>query len=51
MSRRHLINAPDEVVPEALAGFALSYPDLVRYDDEAALVVRRKLTPGKVGLV
>ena len=51
MTRRHLINAPDEVIPEALAGFALTYPHLVAYDSEAALVVRRELTPGKVGLV
>ena len=51
MTRRHLINGPDDVIPEALAGFALSYPQLVSYDPEAALVVRRELTPGKVGLV
>ena len=51
MTRRHLINVPDDVIPEALAGFALSYPQLVSYDPEAALVVRREPTPGKVGLV
>ena len=51
MTRRHLINAPDEVIPEALAGFALTYPHLVAYDSEAALVVRREPTPGKVGLI
>jgi phosphoenolpyruvate---glycerone phosphotransferase subunit DhaK len=51
VTRRHLINAPDEVIPEALAGFALTYPHLVAYDSEAALVLRRELTPGKVGLI
>jgi phosphoenolpyruvate---glycerone phosphotransferase subunit DhaK len=51
VTRRHLINAPDEVIPEALAGFALSYPHLVAYDSEAALVLRRELSPGKVGLI
>ena len=51
MSRRHLINAPDAVIPEALEGLALTYPDLVTYEPEAALVLRRTFTPGKVGLV
>ena len=51
MSRRHLINAPDDVIPEALEGLALSHPDLLTYEAEAALIVRRTLAPGKVGLV
>jgi dihydroxyacetone kinase-like protein len=51
VSRRHLINAPDDVVPEALEGLALTYPDLVTYEPGSALVLRRVLTPGKVGLV
>jgi dihydroxyacetone kinase-like protein len=51
VTRRHLINAPDDVIPDALAGFALTYAHLVSYDSEAALVVRRERTPGKVGLV
>jgi len=51
VSRRHLINAPDDVVPEALEGLALTYPDLVTYEPGAALVLRRTSTPGKVGLV
>ena len=51
MSRRHLVNGPEDVVPEALEGLALTHPGLVRYEPEAALVVRRHLVPGKVGLV
>jgi dihydroxyacetone kinase-like protein len=51
VSRRQLVNAPDDVVAEALEGLALTHPDLVAYEAEAALVVRRTLTPGKVGLV
>jgi len=51
VSRRHLINDPDDVVPESLEGLALTYPDLVTYEPEGALVLRRTLTPGKVGLV
>src|SRR4051812_13171274 len=51
VTRRHLINAPDDVIPEALEGFALTHPQLVRYDREAALIVRKQLAPGKVGLV
>lgn len=51
MSRRQLLNAPEDVVPEALEGLALTHPDLITYEPEAALVLRRAFTPGKVGLV
>lgn len=51
MARRQLINAPDDVIAEALDGFARSYPHLVAHDPEAALIVRRERTPGKVGLI
>ena len=51
MSRRQLLNAPEDVVPEALEGLALTHPDLVTYEPGAALVLRRRFTPGKVGLV
>ena len=52
MSRRHLVNGPEDVVPEALEGLALTHPGLVRYEPEAALVVRRHLVPreGRAGV-
>jgi phosphoenolpyruvate---glycerone phosphotransferase subunit DhaK len=49
--RRQLVNDPEDVVPEALEGLALTHPGLLAYEPEAALVLRRTLTPGKVGLV
>ena len=51
MSRRQLLNAPGDVVPEALEGLALTHPDLLAYEPGAALVTRRAFTAGKVGLV
>jgi dihydroxyacetone kinase-like protein len=51
VSRRPLLNAPDDAVAHALEGLALTHPDLVAYEPEAALVLRRRFTPGKVGLV
>ena len=51
MSRRQLINAPDDVIAEALEGLALTHPDLIAYEPAAALVRRRTPAPGKVGLV
>ena len=51
MSRRHLVNAPEDVIPQALEGLALTHPQLLAYEPELALVLRRRLTPGKVGLV
>lgn len=51
MTRRHLINAPEDVIPEALDGFARTYPHLVRHDADAALILRKHFTGGKVGLI
>jgi phosphoenolpyruvate---glycerone phosphotransferase subunit DhaK len=49
--RRQLVNDPEDVVSEALEGLVLTHPGLLSYEPEAALVLRRTLTPGKVGLV
>lgn len=51
MSRRQLLNAPDDLVAEALEGLELTHPGLLRWDREANLVCRRKPATGKVGLV
>ena len=49
--RRHIINNPHRVIEEALDGFALTYPELVTFNNEHNLISRKILTPGKVGLV
>ena len=49
--RRHIINNPQRVIDEALDGFALTYPELVTFNNEHNLISRKILTPGKVGLV
>lgn len=48
---RKLINAPEDVVAESLAGFAAAHRDLVVLDRDGRFVRRRTLTPGKVALV
>src|SRR5919204_5441138 len=49
---KKLINAPDDVVPEALQGLAAAHADIVRVDLANRLVLRRDAPlPGKVGLV
>jgi dihydroxyacetone kinase-like protein len=49
---KKLINAPDNVVPEALQGLAAAHADIVRVDLANRLVLRRDAPrPGKVGLV
>ena len=49
--KQKLINQPQNIVGEMLAGFAAAYGDIVRLTD-AGLVVRAKPKPrGKVGLV
>ena len=49
---KKLINAPEDVVVEALRGLGAAHPDLVRIDLENQLVIRRNAPiPGKVGLV
>jgi dihydroxyacetone kinase-like protein len=51
MSRRQLVNAPEDLVAEALEGFELTHPGLVRWEPEANLVLRRSPATGKVGLI
>ena len=51
MSRRQLVNAPKDLVAEALEGLELTHPGLVRWEPEANLVRRRTPATGKVGLV
>jgi dihydroxyacetone kinase-like protein len=51
MGRRHLVNEPADVISEALEGLQLSSPQLVRWDPEFNLVLRRTPAAGKVGLV
>jgi dihydroxyacetone kinase-like protein len=49
---KKLINAVEDVVPEALAGMAAAYPDLLRADLDARMLLRRQPPqPGKVALV
>ena len=49
---KKLLNDPDAIVRESLAGLAAAHADLVRYDAEAQILTRAE-TPvsGKVGLV
>jgi dihydroxyacetone kinase-like protein len=51
MSRRQLVNAPEDLVSEALEGLELTHPELVRWEPEANLVLRRTPAGGKVGLI
>ncbi len=49
---KKLINQPENVVKEALAGMAAAHPDLVRVDVENQVVVRADApVQGKVGIV
>src|SRR6184192_55890 len=49
---KKIINDPERVVPEALAGLAAAHPGLVRVDVEKQLVIRADApVAGKVGLV
>lgn len=48
---KKLINDPANVVEETVRGFAAAHADLVTAHFDPTYVVRRKLTPGKVGLV
>ena len=49
--KRHIINDPGDAVPHALEGMALSYPDLIDYETEHALIRRATPARDKVGLV
>jgi dihydroxyacetone kinase-like protein len=48
---KKLINAVENVVNESLAGFCAAHSDIVRIGEQAPFVQRRRLKPGKVGLV
>jgi dihydroxyacetone kinase-like protein len=49
---RKLLNRPEDVVDESLAGLTAAHPDLLRHDREARILVRVDAPrPGKVGLV
>src|SRR5437870_9797815 len=49
---RKFLNDPERVVKESLAGLAAAHGDLLRYDAENHIVVRKDAPrPGKVGLV
>src|SRR5437899_5336032 len=49
---KKLINKPEDVVKEALAGMAAAHPDLIRVDYENQLVVRKDAPiRGKVGVI
>jgi len=49
---KKFINAPDDVVPEALSGMALAHPGLIRVDAENQNVIRADApVKGKVALI
>src|SRR5437660_7255847 len=49
---KKLINKPEDVVKEALAGMAAAHPDLIRVDVEQQLIVRKDApVQGKVGVI
>ncbi len=49
---KKLINNPEDVVKEALAGMALAHPDLLNVDIEQQIIVRKDAPrQGKVGII
>ncbi|MGA2127612.1 MAG: dihydroxyacetone kinase subunit DhaK [Xanthobacteraceae bacterium] len=48
---KKLINAPDTVLAESLAGFAAAHADIVTLDPEDRFVRRKAVKPGKVALI
>src|SRR2546423_4473669 len=48
---KKLINAPDSVLAESLAGFAAAHADIVSLGAENKFVRRRELKSGKVALI
>ena len=49
---RKFLNDPERVVKDSLAGLAAAHPDLLRYDADSQIVVRRDAPrQGKVGLI
>lgn len=49
--KKKLINRPEDILAEMLAGFASAYSALVRLTDTGLIVRRQPKTAGKVGLV
>ena len=49
--KKKLINQPQDILQDMLAGFALAYPDVVRLTDNGLIVRRQLKTEGRVGLV
>jgi len=47
---KKLINSPDRVVDEALAGMAAAHPDLVRIEEPHIVVRKDAPRQGKVGV-
>jgi dihydroxyacetone kinase-like protein len=49
---KKLINQPEDVVKEALAGMAAAHPNLLKIDIEQQIIVRKDAPiPGKVGVI
>src|ERR671930_2661243 len=48
---KKLINSPDRVVNEALAGMAAAHPDLVRIEEPNVVVRKDAPRQGKVGVI
>src|SRR5512140_3220190 len=48
---KKLINAPDNVVDEALAGMAAAHPDLIRVEPPNIIVRKDAPVRGKVGVI
>src|SRR5438876_2671110 len=48
---KKLINAPDKVVDEALAGMAAAHPDLIRIESPNVVVRKDAPRKGKVGVI
>jgi dihydroxyacetone kinase-like protein len=48
---KKLINSPETMLSESLAGFAAAHADIVTLDSAGRFVQRRNLRPGKVALI
>ena len=49
--KKKLINQPQHILQDMLAGFALAYPHIVRLTDNGLIVRRQPKSEGRVGLV
>lgn len=49
--KKKLINQPDQILQDMLAGFAAAYPDIVQLTASGLIVRRQPKTQGRVGLV